>query len=543
MHQIANESAPTIHPPAAEWGPPAPPGGAVSQLDAAPLPEVWETPVPDHRAAESARLAPSAQLRQSAETPQISGFVTLSVNSRMRLDPRTHERGLECVRCDACLPACPTFAETGLEADNPRGRIAAMLALSDGQVPPTAKTVGHLDGCLGCRACETACPSGVVFHELLDDTRATLKKVGQLKSQGRLARLLLHRVATRPRRLKLALVPVRLMQKSGLLAVLRRSGLMRLLPAEVRRLERMLPPGPVWPAPLPPHSRAGGFHTILNLLHPAGLQESLRPKQTVGLHAGCVGSVLFGHVNTKAAELIAAAGADVLAPPKQACCGAIHHRGGDPEAARELARRNIDLFADCDQIATATAGCGSMLREYGHLLRDDPAYAARANSFSRRVRDVTEVLAGLDLAPMRQPSDRVAGYLDACHLAHGQGVRREPRTLLEQVPGLTLVPLEDAGGCCGATAATAGMAASLAVRQLDALAAAGATVCVTGNGGCAMHLRAGAAMLRQPLEIVHPVDLLHAATFAAPPRVPLAERVDGFIRTYLVPIKDRLTGN
>ena len=542
MHDFLNESAPLPAPDASADGSAAtltapPPWGPSRDADPGETRYLPERPAPFARPAGPAQLAPN---------PPSSRPLPLAPAPRLRLDPRTYDRGLACVQCDACLPACPTFAETGLEADNPRGRIAAMLALSDGRLEPTPEVVGHLDGCLDCRACETACPSGVVFHELIEETRDNLRKVRKSTLGERLLRAVLHGVVARPRRLRVALVPVRALKKVGLVQLFRKVGGMALLPEAVGRMERMLPPGRLWPLALPPHSRAGGFHTILNLLHPAGLADSLKPKQTVGLHAGCVGSVLFDGVNVKAAELIAAAGADVLAPPKQSCCGAIHHHGDDAKAARDLARLNIDLFAGCDTITTASAGCGAMLRTYGHLLRDDPTYAVRANAFARRVRDVTEVLHDLNLPRMRHAVERTAAYHEPCHLAHGQGVRREPRALLERIPGLTLVPLAEADTCCGGPGryplTEPEMAGRLGTRKLDHLAASGAEVCVTGNAACVMHLRAEAAGRGRAVAFAHPVELLHDAVFGPPARLPLAERIDGFVRDHLVPVKERFIG-
>jgi glycolate oxidase iron-sulfur subunit len=423
------------------------------------------------------------------------------------IDPRAYERGLGCVHCGLCLPACPTYTETGHEGESPRGRIQLMLGLAEGKIEPTASVRAHLDLCLDCRGCETACPSGVVYHELLEDTRGRLAKTQPLTAQDRFMRWLFFNVFVHPTRLKLALLPARLLQKVGLYGLLRRVGLMKLLPVQLRKMEQMLPPtGPLWPAALPEKTAAGTATT-----------------RTVGFFAGCIGSVMFNDVNRKATELIAAAGANVAAPRAQGCCGAIHHHNGAHEPAAELARRNIDAFlprggAAVDFVATNIAGCGAMLREYDVLLRDDPAYAERAKDFVSRVRDISEVLAELGLeSKLKHPVNETITYHDACHLAHAQKVTQPPRKLLAAVPGLKLVPLPESDMCCGAAGTYnlqhPEMATELAERKLRNIAATGAPTVATGNVGCAMHIGSEAAARGQAVRVVHPVELLHRAVF------------------------------
>ena len=236
---------------------------------------------------------------------------------------------------------------------------------------------------------------------------------------------------------------------------------------------------------------------------------------------------MFETVNRQAAELLAASGAEVVTPRAQACCGAIHHHAGDEGHARELAKQNLDAFAGCDVICTTIAGCGAMLRDYGHLLRDDPEYAGRAEGFAARVRDVTEVLVdpALTLPPMTHRVDQRVTYHDACHLAHAQRVTAPPRRLLAMVPGLTLVPLVESDLCCGAAGTynltQPEMATRLAERKLGHIADTGATHCATGNVGCAMHLQGEADATGRPLTVVHPVEILHESAFGpdAPRRV------------------------
>lgn len=437
----------------------------------------------------------------------------------LRLDPRTFERGLSCVHCGLCLPACPTFTETGHEADSPRGRIQLMLGLATGAIDATDSVRNHLDLCLDCRGCETACPSGVVYHELIEETRARLAQTQPLGALDRFMRAIFFHVFVFPTRLKLALLPARILQKLRLYPLLRRTGLFKLLPARLRKMEQMLPTtGRLWPKRLPVVTHGTGFQPVKLALKDHGLEA----RATVGFFAGCIGSVLFDDVNRQAVELLTMAGADVVAPRGQVCCGAIHHHNGAHGPAAELARRNIDAFLPengraVDYIATNIAGCGAMLREYDVLLRDDPAYAQRAKEFSTRVRDISEVLATIGLPEMKYPVNETVTYHDACHLAHAQKVTAAPRKLLASVPGLKLVPLPESDMCCGAAGTynltQPEMSSALAARKLRNIAATGAGVCAAGNVGCAMQIQSEADAAGQRLRVVHPVEILHRAVF------------------------------
>jgi glycolate oxidase iron-sulfur subunit len=460
----------------------------------------------------------------------------------LELDPRTFRRGLSCVHCGLCLPACPTFTETGHEADSPRGRIQLMLGLATGAIEATESVRRHLDLCLDCRGCETACPSGVVYHELIEETRARLSSTQPPRGQDRLMRAMFFGVFVHPTRLKLALLPARLLQKLGLYSLLRKSGLFNLLPSKLRKMEQMLPAqGKLWPARLPArtHSRGTGFQPVPATQStedsapgtstetsrtPHGLKTRVTAKATVGFFAGCIGSVMFEDVNRQAVELLAACGADVIAPRSQSCCGAIHHHNGVHEPAIEFARRNIDAFLPesgpaVDYITTTIAGCGAMLHEYDVLLRDDPKYAERAKQFVARVKDVSEVLLALGLPEMNHTVNETATYHDACHLAHAQKVTAAPRKLLAQVPGLKLVALPESDMCCGAAGTynltEPEMSGQLAERKLNNIAATHAPLCITGNVGCAMQIQSQADARGEKLRVLHPVEILHQAVFGS----------------------------
>ncbi|HXE54625.1 MAG TPA: heterodisulfide reductase-related iron-sulfur binding cluster, partial [Tepidisphaeraceae bacterium] len=416
-----------------------------------------------------------------------------------------------CVHCGLCLPACPTFTETGHEADSPRGRIQLMLGLSAGTIQPTESVRKHLDLCLDCRGCETACPSGVVYHELIEETRARLSKTQPLTRQQRLMRWMFFNVFVHPKRLKWALLPARLLQKIGVYPLLRKAGLFKLLPSSFRKMEQMLPArGSIWPRPLAERTPA------------RDTGEHATKHKTIGFFAGCIGSIMFDEVNRKAVELLSACGAKVIAPASQVCCGAIHQHSGEHKPAEAFARQNIDTFLPkghdgVDFIATNIAGCGSMLREYDLLLRDDPEYAERARQFASRVRDISEVLLMLGLPEMKHAVNHTATYHDACHLAHAQKVVAAPRKLLAQVPGLMLVPLPECDMCCGAAGTynltQPEMSTALAERKVKNIASTEAAVCITGNVGCAMQIQSEAEARGQKLMVLHPVDVLHQAVF------------------------------
>jgi glycolate oxidase iron-sulfur subunit len=446
-------------------------------------------------------------LREGRILPMTAPLTVLDSPEAMQLDPRTYDRALSCVHCGLCLPACPTYTQTLHEADSPRGRIQLMRGLSDGVIDATPSVREHLDLCLDCRACETACPSGVVYHELIEETRARLLKDEKPSLEASFMRWMFFHILTHPLRLKLALLPARLLQRIGVYSLLRKLKLFSWLPMQVRKMERMLPAsGPLWPKRLPAFSRS--------------LDRSKAPVR-VGFFGGCVGSVMFDPVNRMAIELLTAAGADVVVPSAANCCGAIHHHNGAHDAAMELARRNIDAFAasnpPLDYVVTNVAGCGAMLREYDFLLRDDAAYAPRAKQFVSQVRDISEMLAQLGLPPMQYPVNETVTYHDACHLAHAQKVVNAPRELLAMIPGLKVMALHESDMCCGAAGTynltQPRMAAELADRKLRHIAATGAESCVAGNAGCSLHLQSAAEQAGQPLRMVHPVELLHRAVF------------------------------
>ena len=423
---------------------------------------------------------------------------------------------LDCVHCGLCHSACPTYVELGTEADSPRGRIHLMRALQDGTLVLDAEAVAHLDLCLGCRGCETACPSGVRYGALIEAARPWIEAHHHRPLMTRLRRRATLALLPYRDRLRLALAPLQLLARLGFLEPLRR--VIRRLPSARLRYLASLFPEPLRPA--------------AHLASATELGPDARAR--VQLLTGCVMPEMFGDTVRNTHDVLVRRGCSVLVPPSQGCCGALSLHAGDRASAEQFARANVDAFepagapprADVALVVNA-AGCGAMMKEYGHLLAADPAYAARAAALAARVRDVTELLDGFAeydgrRGPGAGDSAAAAGgtaagtvrvaYHDPCHLAHAQGVRSEPRRLLAGVPGVTVVPMEDEDLCCGSAGhynvMQPAMARRLVARKVAAIRASGADVVVTANAGCALQLAAGlrAAGLSTPVR--HIVDVI-----------------------------------
>jgi len=405
-----------------------------------------------------------------------------------------YDRFLDCVHCGLCLSACPTYLELGTEMDSPRGRIYLMRALEDGALDCTPDVARHLDLCLGCRACETACPSGVRYGELIESARPFVETNHRRPFADRVRRRLITWAFPRPQRLRKLLAPLRLLERVGVLGLVRR----------VSATAAMLPRLGSW-EPLPERTAAVGPE-----------------RRRVGFVAGCVAQVLFARTNHATARVLARNGCAVLTPARQGCCGALYLHAGARDEARACARHNIDVFgADLDAIVVNAAGCGAVLKQYGELLADDPAYAARARAFSAHVRDVTEYLAALPLAPPRGRLEARVTYHDACHLVHGQGVREAPRTVLRCIPGVELVELADSDLCCGSAGSynltEPEMARRLGARKAATVRATGATCVAAANPGCVMQIQAALDRAGVAVTVRHPVELLDEAYGDAAP--------------------------
>jgi len=386
----------------------------------------------------------------------------------------------------------------GHEADSPRGRIYQIRQVYEGKISAEDPDFRqHIYACLDCRACQTACPSGVQYGTIIEAARAVAEPINP--SEKTVGRAILGSVFTRPRLLDAAGLGLRLYQRSGLQQLVRKSHALDLLPQRLREMESMLAPaqGGIrrWTAP-----------------HVTPARGPVRYR--VGFIEGCIMPQLFGDTNAATVRVLSANGCVVYSPPTQGCCGALQMHTGDRPTAQDLARRNIDAFdgLGLDAIIINAAGCGSTLKEYGHLLADDTRYAARAEAFARQVKDVSEFLASIELVKPTRPVPMRVTYQDACHLLHGQGIRNQPRQILRQIPGLELIEMHDSDVCCGSAGiynlTHPDISVQLLEQKMDNLLATGATGVVAPNPGCTMQLAYGARRRGVELQFFHVVDLL-----------------------------------
>ena len=409
----------------------------------------------------------------------------------------------DCVHCGFCLPACPTYESWGNEMDSPRGRIDLMKGVADGVIGLDASVIAHFDACLGCMACVTACPSGVQYDVLIESTRATVEEVARRTPLDRGFRTLIFALMPYPERLRLLALPLVAYANSGLQALVRRSGVLRLLPPRLAQLDALLPP-------------LSFADLRRNVPAFTGAKDG-RARATVGLVAGCVQRAFFPNVNAATVRVLSAEGCDVSVPAGQGCCGALSLHAGRLDEAMRFARGLIDRFelAPVDTIVVNAAGCGSTLKEYGELLAGEPAYAERARAFSAKVRDVNEFLVTLEpQAPRGRIEQRVA-YHDACHLAHAQRVREAPRTLLRSIPGLELLEIPHGEMCCG-SAGTYNLFAPAAAREIgerkaDNVTSVAPDVLASANPGCTIQITSIVRERGATLAAAHPIELLDAA--------------------------------
>ncbi len=407
-----------------------------------------------------------------------------------------YDKSLACIHCGLCLSSCPTYLETGNENDSPRGRIYLMRAVQDGRLALGDTAVRHIDLCLGCRACEAVCPSGVQYGDLLEHTRDHLEKhYKRSVFQTFLRRVAIEKIFPFPGRMKLALLPVK---------VIRALHLEKLLPHFAREALSLVPED-ASAVKLPAVSpRTGGPE-----------------RGRAGFISGCVMSVLFGRTNAASVRLLNRAGYAVVTPPEQGCCGALYAHSGQLELARACARHNIEVFErhELGSIVINAAGCGSTLKEYGQLLRDDPVWAERARQFSAKVKDLTESLAqaARENPPGSPPisSEVKVTYHDACHLAHPQHITKPPRELVRAVAGGHFVELQESEVCCGSAGTynltEPAMAERLQRRKIENILKTGAQIVVTTNPGCLLQIRAGLHKAGSPVKAMHIADYLDRA--------------------------------
>ena len=405
----------------------------------------------------------------------------------------------DCVHCGFCLSACPTYLETGNELDSPRGRIYLMKSALEGRIPLGQSLVKHLDLCLGCLACEPACPSGVRYGKLIESGRSQIERRFSRPFSEKFYRSFLFSIFPYPKRLKFLLPFLLLYQSTGINRLIRSSRVLQSLFKKLVHMEEMLP-----------NIKLSSFFSSLPDVTPAKGKRRYR----VGLLTGCVQSVLFHETNAATVRVLAQNGCEVIIPKNQGCCGALSLHSGRLSEARDFARSNIDVFEkyDVDAVIVNSAGCGSTMKEYGELLNNNPSYDERAEKVTKKTKDVMEFLADIGLQGELKELNLKITYQDACHIVHAQRIKTHPRKVIMQIPGIELVELPESDLCCGSAGIynlmEPEMADRLLERKISKLKEIGAQVLLAGNPGCLLQI--GMGIKRQGLNIrtAHPVELL-----------------------------------
>lgn len=412
-----------------------------------------------------------------------------------------YELFLDCVHCGLCTSACPTYLELGTEMDSPRGRIYLMRAVTDGRLKMDSDVQRHLDLCLDCRACESACPSGVRYGQLIEPFRMALARARPQSPLPLLQRFVLSYLFPYAWRNRLALAPAKLLQWTRADRLLERTGMLGLLPRSLRQMQDMLPR-------LKPH-----YGKL-----PESLPAQGKRRARVALFTGCVADALFPDTTVATARVLQHNGCEVWIPPNQGCCGALHYHSGDEAPARAFAEANLRAFAarSIDAIIVNAAGCGAMLKDYGHWLKDQSA----ADAFASKIKDVSEFLVELGPLKPEHPLKLRATYHDACHLCHAQQIRKPPRQLLEMIPGLELVPLAESEICCGAAGSynltEPEMAERLGERKVHNLLATRAQAVFSGNVGCLLQMGRHLRRRHPDMIVAHTIDALWASYRGTP---------------------------
>ena len=407
-----------------------------------------------------------------------------------------------CVHCGFCLQVCPTYQLWGEEMDSPRGRIYLMKMIGDRQIPLHDTAVRNFDQCLGCMACMTACPSGVKYDRLIEATRAQIERQHPRTRKERRFRDLIFRLFPYPERLRLLVLPGWIYQKSGLRWLAHNSGLLKLLPVSARAMEGLMPEVPL----------ASLWSDM-----PAVVKAQGTKRRRVGLLLGCVQRVFFPGVNQATARVLSAEGCDVIVPAEQSCCGALMVHAGREEEALNFARKLIDVFerAQVDTIVVNAAGCGSSMKDYGYMLRSDPAYKDKARAFSAKCRDVSEVLSELEPRAPRNPLPLRVAYHDSCHLQHAQGVRNQPRSVLASIPQLQVLEVPEAALCCGSAGiynlVEPGPAKELGDRKTANVISTHPDVLVSANPGCLLQIQSGLQRAGKNIPVRHLVEVVDAS--------------------------------
>ncbi len=405
----------------------------------------------------------------------------------------------DCVHCGFCLSACPTYLETGNELDSPRGRIYLMKSAAEGKIPMQGSLVKHLDMCLGCLGCEPACPSGVRYGSLIEAGRSQIDRRYERPAFDRLYRSAIFSLFPYPARLRLMNPFFFLYQKLGIRALLRSTGVLSALSNRLARMEEMLP-------------------EVDSFISPPALGEVVpargNVRRRVALLTGCVQSVFFSKTNEATVRVLTENGCEVLVPRDQGCCGALSVHSGRLSEGRRFAKRMTETFEglDVDAIIVNSAGCGSTMKEYGEILKDDPGFAARAGEISRKTKDIMEFLDETGLAGELKPLELRVTYQDACHLGNAQRIKEQPRNVIRRIPGVELVELPESDLCCGSAGiynlVEPEMSGRLLGRKMGHVKNTGADMLLAGNPGCLLQIQKGIKQNGLNIRTAHPVELL-----------------------------------
>ncbi|WP_408648801.1 glycolate oxidase subunit GlcF [Tumidithrix elongata] len=439
---------------------------------------------------------------QLSEASQINGFdFTKTFDSQNPPDATLIDA---CVHCGFCLSTCPSYRVIGKETDSPRGRIYLMDGVNEGKIPLSGAIAQHFDSCLGCLACVTTCPSGVQYDKLIAATRAQVERNSDRPLPEKLLRKLIFSIFPYPNRMRVLLAPLLIYQRLGLQKIMRSSGILqKILPKPLAAMESVLP-----------ELSTEAFQDLYPEVVPAQGTKRYR----VGMILGCVQRVFLPAVNAATVRVLTANGCEVVIPKSQGCCAALSQHQGQEEQAKELARATIDSFAntDVDAVIINASGCGHTLKEYGHILQDDPVYAAKAKEFAKKVKDVQEFLADVGLTaklfPLQEASPLTIVYQDACHMLHGQKISVQPRQLLKQIPNVQLREPLDAALCCGSAGVynilQPEVGDELGKQKVENLVDTGASLIASANVGCTIQIRKHLELQGQKVPVMHPMELL-----------------------------------
>ncbi len=404
----------------------------------------------------------------------------------------------DCVHCGFCLSACPTYIETGNELDSPRGRIYLMGSVLDNKIPLSDSVVEHLDKCLGCLACETACPSGVEYRFLIEASRSQIERNYKRSVGDKLFRGLLFSILPYPKKLGRILPFIYLYNKSGIRKLFNSFGVLKRISSSLNRLEQMIP----------------DVDTMRVKEFPEVISPDTEKKYRVALLTGCIQNVFFSETNISTINVLKKLGCEIVVPGEQSCCGALSVHTGRLGEGRDFARKIIDIFSslDVDAFIINSAGCGSAVKEYAYLLSEDPNYSQKAKRLAEKTKDIMEFIDEIGIDRNLNVLNMKITYQDACHISHGQNIRSAPRNILSKIPGLELIEMKNSDTCCGSAGLynilQPDLAEDILAKKIESIENTSAECIVAGNPGCLLQIQKGLRERKRNLKIAHPIEIL-----------------------------------